>query len=281
MNPKELTVIEHIEELRKRLMICAIFLILALIVGFYLAEPIIRHIQYSEEAKQLTLNAFNVGDPLTVYLEITFIVALVITSPIILYQLWAFITPGLHETERKATLKYIPYAFLLFLAGLAFGYYVLFPNVMSFMMNLSERLDIQQTIGINEYFSFLFKLVVPFGLIFQLPVVMLFLARLGILNPQLMVKFRKYSYFVLFVLAVLLAPPDLISYILISVPLFILYELSIVIARVGYKKYLQAEELRIREEKEAAQRIQVEELLAEQHRQIEKMSRIDKQEFKS
>src|SRR5690606_9204550 len=143
-----------------------------------------------------------------------------------------------------------PYSFLLFIAGLLFSYYILFPNLMKFMMNLSERLNIQQTIGINEYFSFLFKLVIPFGFIFQLPVVMLFLARLGILNPALMVKFRKYSYFVLFVFAVLLSPPDLVSYILFSIPLFVLYEFSIVIARFGYKKFSIAEELRIKEEEE-------------------------------
>lgn len=272
-NPKELTVIEHIEELRKRLFICAAFLMAALIGSFYLAKPIIKYIQHSEEADKLTLNAFNVGDPLSVYLQVTFIVALVITTPVILYQLWAFITPGLHETERKATLKYIPYSFILFIGGLAFGYFILFPNVMNFMMNLSDELDIQQTIGINEYFSFLFKLVVPFGLIFQLPVVTLFLARLGILNPKLMVKFRKYSYFVLFVLAVLVAPPDIISYILVSIPLFILYEISLVIARVGYRKYEAAEAVRIQEEKEQEQKVQVEELLAEQRRQIEEMSK--------
>lgn len=273
MNPKELTVIEHIEELRKRLFICAIFFVLALVGSFYVAEPIIKFIQHTGEKEQhLTLNAFNVGDPLTVYLEVTFIVALIVTSPIILYQLWAFITPGLHETERKATLKYIPYAFLLFIGGLSFGYFILFPNIMNFMMKLSNELEIQQTIGINEYFSFLFKLVVPFGLIFQLPVVTLFLARLGILNPKLMVKFRKYSYFVLFVLAVLLAPPDFISNLLIAIPLFILYEVSIVIARIGYKKYEIAEAVRQQEEKEEAQKQQVEALLAEQRRQIEEMS---------
>lgn len=276
MNPKQLTVIEHIEELRKRLFICAIFFVLALVGSFYLAEPIIKFIQHTgEEEQQLTLNAFNVGDPLTVYLEVTFIVALIVTSPIILYQLWAFITPGLHETERKATLKYIPYAFLLFIGGLAFGYFILFPNVMNFMMKLSNDLAIQQTIGINEYFSFLFKLVVPFGLIFQLPVVTLFLARLGILNPQLMVKVRKYSYFVLFVLAVFLAPPDLISNLLIAIPLFVLYEISIVIARIGYKKYEIAEAKRQQEEKAEEQKQQAEALLAEQRRQIEEMSKLN------
>lgn len=258
MDPKELPIIEHIEELRKRLIICAVFFVIALIAGFYVAEPIIKFIQHdNEELEALTLNAFKVSDPLTVYLEVSFFVALILTSPVILYQLWAFITPGLYESERKATLKYIPYSFVLFLVGLLFSYFILFPNVMNFMMNLSERLDIQQTIGINEYFSFLFKLVIPFGFLFQLPVITLFLSRLGVLNPNLMSKFRKYSYFVLFVIAVLISPPDLISYILMSIPLFVLYEISIAIAKIGYKKYLKAEEQRMQEEKEAEQRQQV------------------------
>lgn len=272
MDPKELPIIEHIEELRKRLIICAVFFVIALIAGFYVAEPIIKFIQHdNEELEALTLNAFKVSDPLTVYLEVSFFVALILTSPVILYQLWAFIAPGLYESERKATLKYIPYSFVLFLVGLLFSYFILFPNVMNFMMNLSERLDIQQTIGINEYFSFLFKLVIPFGFLFQLPVITLFLSRLGVLNPNLMSKFRKYSYFVLFVIAVLISPPDLISYILMSIPLFVLYEISIAIAKIGYKKYLKAEEQRMQEEKEAEQRQQVEGALAEQRRLIEQM----------
>jgi len=272
MDPKELPILEHIEELRKRLIICAVFFVIALVVGFYVAEPIIKFIQLdNEEYKNITLNAFKPGDPLTVYLEVTFFIALIFTSPVILYQLWAFVAPGLYERERKATLKYIPYSFLLFVIGILFSYFILFPNVMKFMMNLSNRLDVHQTIGIREYFSFLFKLVIPFGIIFQLPVCTLFLSRIGILSPELMVKFRKYSYFGLFVIAVLIAPPDLVSYILLSIPLFILYEFSILIAKIGYKKYKVAEEQRMREEKEEEQRMQIEEALAEQRKQIEQM----------
>lgn len=273
MNPKELTVIEHIEELRSRLVVTAFFFVLALVGSFFLTEPIIKFIQESDEAAQFTLNAFAPTDPLAVFLKVLFIVAFVLTSPVLLYQLWSFITPGLLETERKATLKYIPYSFVLFLTGISFAYFVLFPYVMHFMTSLSNSLEIQQTIGIDEFFSFLFTLTLPFGLVFQLPVVTLFLARIGILNPALMVKFRKYSYFILFVLAAILAPPDFISNLIVAVPLFILYEFSIVISKVGYKKYLAAEEQRQREEKEAAEQVQVEALLAEQRRQMEEMNR--------
>ena len=272
MNPQELTVVEHMEELRKRLFFVAIFFVMALFIGFYTAKPIIRYIQRSDLAESFTMNAFSPGDPLTVYLQMTFIVAAVIVSPILLYQLWAFITPGLHETERKATLKYIPYAFILGIGGMAFAYFILFPFIIRFMTDLSNDLNINQTIGINEFFSFLLKLVVPFGLLFQLPVVTLFVSRLGLINPKLMIKFRKYAYFVLIVISVLLAPPDLVSNIIIAIPLFILYELSIVISRIGYRKYEVAEQARKLAEEERERELQVEELLEQQRKQMEEMN---------
>lgn len=272
MNTNELTVLEHIEELRKRLFVTAIFFVITFIIGFYVAKPIIRFIQHSEQAEQFVLNASNPSDPLTVYLSVAFIIGLILVSPVLLFQLWLFISPGLLETERKATVKYIPYAFILFLVGIAFSYFILFPNVMRFMVDLSKDLEIETIVNINDYFSFLFKLVIPFGLIFQLPVLTLFLARLGILNPKLMVKFRKYSYFALFVLAVLLAPPDVISNVLIAIPLFILYEVSIVIAKLGYRKFLIAEKKRMAEEMKKEQDEQVEKLLEQQRKQLEQMN---------
>ncbi|MCH7323955.1 twin-arginine translocase subunit TatC [Solibacillus sp. MA9] len=272
MNPQELTLLEHMEELRKRLFFVAIFFVLALFAGFYTAKPIIRHIQRSDLAASFSMNAFSPADPLTVYLQMTFIIAAVIVSPILLYQLWAFITPGLHDKERKATLKYIPYAFVLGIGGMAFAYFILFPFVMRFMTELSSDLNITQTIGINEFFSFLLKLVVPFGILFQLPVVTLFVARLGIINPKLMIKFRKYAYFVLIVISVLLAPPDFVSNIIIAIPLFILYEVSIVISRIGYRKYEKAEAVRVLQEEERERELQVEELLEQQRKQMEQMN---------
>ena len=146
-----------------------------------------------------------------IYLKVIFFIAIVVISPILMYQMWSFISPGLHEAERRATLSYIPYAFLLLLGGISFAYFVLLPYVIKFMMNLSVDLGITQTIGVNEYFTFLFQLTIPFGIVFQLPVVIVFLARLGLLNPSTLVKVRKYAYFGLFVIAAFITPPDLMS----------------------------------------------------------------------
>lgn len=244
MTEKNLTIIEHIDELRSRLFVIVGFFLAAIVGSFFLAKPLIQFLQVDGEAGNISLNAFNVTDPVMIYLKVILFIAVILISPVLMYQLWSFITPGLHERERQVTLSYIPFAFLLSIGGIAFAYMVLLPYVMRFMMNLSMDLGIVQTIGINEYFNFLFQLTIPFAVIFQLPIVLLFLTRLGIINPTTLVQIRKYAYFGLFVIAAFITPPDLFSHLFVTVPLFILYEISIVISRFGYRKYLKAEQQR-------------------------------------
>ncbi len=245
MKHDEMSVIEHITELRKRLVIVVVFFFLAVIAGFLLSGPIIKYLQHTDEAKSLTLNAFNLTDPLMVYMKFAFIIAFVITSPVILYQLWSFVSPGLYEKERKVTLSYIPISVILFLTGVSFSYFILFPFVIEFMERISNDLDVNQVIGINEYFSFLIQLTLPFGLLFQLPVVIMFLTRLGIVTPMFLSKVRKYSYFILLVIAALITPPELASHLMVSIPLFILYEISIWVSKITYRK---SQKLRFEEE---------------------------------
>ncbi|WJY27194.1 MULTISPECIES: twin-arginine translocase subunit TatC [Sporosarcina] len=266
-----LTIVEHIEEIRKRLITIVVFFAVAVIGGFLLAKPLIKFLKTNGPAADLSLNAFNVIDPIAIYLKVVVFIGIIIILPIIMYQFWAFVSPGLLETERKVTLSYIPFAFVLFLAGISFSYFVLLPYVVKFMFTLSQDLGITQTIGINQYFSFLFQILLPFGFVFQLPVVLLFLSRLGFLNPNVLTKFRKIAYFVLFVIAAFITPPDIVSHLFVTVPLFLLYEVSILIARVGYRKFLKAEKLRQQEEEEAERARLFAEAKAEQQRQIEEV----------
>lgn len=244
MNNEELTVVEHIQELRKKLIIIAFFFVLAIAVSFFLAKPLIQFLQHADEIGTLQLHAFQVTDPMKVYIQVIFILSLVITSPVILYQLWSFVSPGLYEQERKATLRYIPYTFLLCICGIVFSYLILRPYMLKWMMNLAGEMDVEQTIGIYEYFQFLMQITLPFGLIFQLPIIMLFLTRLGVVTPMFLSKIRKYAYFALLCVAALIAPPDIMSHMIVTVPLCILYEISIMISRVGYRKFLKAEQQR-------------------------------------
>ncbi|MFE7065003.1 twin-arginine translocase subunit TatC [Sutcliffiella sp. NPDC057660] len=241
MLDREMSVYDHIGELRKRVIIIASFFFVSAIGGFFLAEPIIVYLQHTNEAEALQMNAFRITDPIKIFMQFSFLIAFIITFPVTLYQIWSFISPGLYERERKVTLSYIPISLFLFLSGLTFSYFILFPFVVKFMSNLADRLDINQVIGINEYFQFLFQLTLPFGILFQMPVIVMFLTRLGIITPAILVKIRKYAYFVLLVIGALITPPEIISHLMVTVPLLILYEISIIISRFGYKKVKLAE----------------------------------------
>ncbi|MGX9136220.1 twin-arginine translocase subunit TatC [Rummeliibacillus sp. JY-2-4R] len=244
MKNNELTIVEHIEELRKRLMIVAVFFVLATIGSFFLAEPLINFLQVSDTAKELQLHSFKITDPVNIYFQVIFILAIVMTSPVILYQLWAFISPGLYAKEQRATLRYIPYIFLLFIIGVLFSYEILVPYMINFMAKMSAELNVEQTIGINEYFQFLVQITLPFGIVFELPIVVLFLTRLGIITPQMLGKVRKYAYFILLVVSDIITPTDIMSLFIVAIPLCILYEISIIISRIGYRKYLKSEQAR-------------------------------------
>jgi sec-independent protein translocase protein TatC len=242
MNDKEMSVYEHLGELRKRLIIVLVFFGVALIGSFFFVEPVILYLQQTDEAKELTMNAFRLTDPIKIYFQFAFVIAFILTAPVLLYQIWAFVSPGLYEKERKVTLSYIPLSIFLFLAGVSFAYFVLFPFVVHFMQNLAERLGIHQVIGINEYFTFLLQLVLPFGIVFQLPVVVMFLTRLGLITPMLLSKIRKYAYLALLILAAVITPPDVLSQVIVMIPLSVLYETSIWISKMAYRKVLLAQQ---------------------------------------
>lgn len=242
MTEQEMSVYDHIGELRKRVIITIVFFLAATIGSFFLVKPIILYLQQADEAKELTMNAFRLTDPIKIYMQFAFIIGCLLSAPVALYQLWAFISPGLYEKERKVTLSYIPISLFLFLGGISFAYFVLFPFVVHFMTGLANDLNIQQVIGINEYFEFLMKITLPFGLLFQLPVIIMFLTRLGIVTPMFLSDIRRYAYFVLLVIAALITPPDIISHMMVTGPLLLLYEVSIIISKSAYRKVLKAEQ---------------------------------------
>ncbi|WP_020006110.1 twin-arginine translocase subunit TatC [Salinicoccus albus] len=238
---------EHLEELRKRLLIVMYFFIAALVVGFFLSKPMIYQMQNAPWAREIQMHAFQVTDPLKIYLMVIIIIGFVIILPVIMYQLWAFISPGLHSNERKLTLSYIPIVFVLMLFGMAFGYFILVPYIIDFTFDLSSDMGIETTIGINQYFGFLLRTVIPFGFIFQMPILVLFLTQLGIITPMFLKKNRKYAYFILLVIAALIAPPDLMTHIMLTIPMIVLYEVSIYISKIGYRRYLKAEQKTVEE----------------------------------
>ncbi|SFE90350.1 twin-arginine translocase subunit TatC [Alteribacillus iranensis] len=247
MAQKDMSMYDHIGELRKRILIVAAYFLAAMIFGLFLSPKLITYLQSIPEAEAFPMNVFKLTDSLKLYMNFSFFIGLILILPVLLYQLWAFIAPGLYEKERKVTLSYIPIATLLFFGGLAFAYFILFPNVINFLSNLSDRLNLTEQYGANDYFGFLFRLTIPFGFLFQLPVIVMFLTRLGLVTPAWLRSIRKYAYFILLIIAGFITPPEIVSHLMVTVPLFLLYEISIIISRFSYKKVLKAEQERMEE----------------------------------
>ncbi|WP_078408398.1 twin-arginine translocase subunit TatC [Priestia abyssalis] len=234
MNVEDLNMkaVEHFEELRKRIIVTLVVFMLFLVLSFICVQDIY---QFFVKDLPFKLAILGPSDVLVVYLMIASVMAIAATIPVAAHQIWLFVKPALTLKERKVTLVYIPALFLLFLLGISFGYFVLFPIVLAFLMSLSS--DMFNTFFTTEkYFRFLLHMTLPFGFLFELPVVIMFLTSLGLINPYRLQKVRKYAYFVLITISVLITPPDFLSDILVIIPLILLYEVSVSLSKFIYRK---------------------------------------------
>lgn len=241
---EQLPVMTHIGELRKRIILCLIVFVLGLVGGLFGAQPLFDYLVAAAPNKQLELNVFSPWDAIGLYMKFAILISLIAAIPFTFYQLWAFVRPALGKDEQRATLRYVPGALLMFAAGLSFGYFVVFPMAYLFTEKLSESMGLVQTYGVAQYFSFMFNIVLPLSLLFELPLLVLFLTRIGILNPRALQKMRRIAWFALIVLGTMITPPDVISDLLVAIPLIALYELSVLLSRMAYRKRLAAKEKR-------------------------------------
>ncbi|MBT2687456.1 twin-arginine translocase subunit TatC [Bacillus sp. ISL-47] len=225
-------VLQHFEELRKRLIIIAVTFIVFLALSFIFVSDIYEWLVKDLDFKLAVLGPSEI---LWVYFMLASVVALAGAIPVAAHQIWLFVSPALTKTERKMTLSYIPALFFLFLTGISFGYFVLLPLVLNFLMALSGEM-FTAFFTTEKYFKFVLHLTLPFGFLFELPVIIMFLTSLGIINPYSLQKIRKYAYFVLIVVAILVTPPDFISDILVTLPLLLLYEASVSLSKLIYNR---------------------------------------------
>lgn len=224
---KDMPVMEHLAELRKRLIIVLVIFIVALIVGFVVSPILLNWFKHQHVARDIDWNVFSFTDGIVIYFKTAFLVSLLVTLPILLYQIWAFVKPALTEQEAKGTLIYVPISFCLFLLGVCFSYFVVFPMTLQFMSAVNHSIGAQETYGLANYFTLMFNIIMPIAVVFELPVIVLFLTKIGLLHPNHLRKSRKVAYFCLLVIGISLTPPDFVSDVLVVIPLLILFEASI------------------------------------------------------
>ncbi len=246
-------VVAHLIELRNRLAVCiGIFLVLFIgsivrpfgegsrsfadIVFLFLQQPLAD--QLTQQGARMIFTALH--EAFFTQIKVAFFAALFISFPVILLQVWRFVAPGLYRNEKNAFLPFLIATPVLFFLGGAMVYYLVIPLAWEFFLSFqisggAHSLAVEVEPRISEYLSLVMRLIFAFGIAFELPVILLLLAKVGIITPRGMAKNRKYAILSAFVAAAILTPPDVISQVLLAIPVILLYEISIIAARIMVK----------------------------------------------
>jgi len=233
----EMSFLDHIEELRWRIIYALIGVIIFTIVAWFFIDPLIEIVllKPARDANASLQNLRPFGQ-LFLYVQVAIIVGIVASLPNIFYQLWQFIAPALKKRERKYILWIVFFSTFCFLAGIAFAYFVMLPLAMKFAAQFGTA-EISNEFAIDEYMSIIISVMLAAGVVFELPMISFFLSKLGILTPQFMRKYRRHAIVIILVLAAFLTPgADPVSQVILAVPLVLLYEISIFISKISLKK---------------------------------------------
>jgi len=228
----------HLEELRKRLVICAIGVGAGFVIAYIFSERLFQLLvaplkAVMPEGDQLIFT--NLPEMFFAYIKVAFIAGIMAAAPLIFYQLWMFIAPGLYRKEKKMAIPFVISSTILFVGGALFGYFVVFPFGFKFFIGFSNDY-VKALPSVKQYFSFSMKLLFAFGAVFELPVIIFFLSKMGVVTPQFLRQKRKYAILLTFALAAILTPPDVITQCMMAGPLIVLYEIGILVSRIAQKK---------------------------------------------
>jgi len=228
----------HLEELRKRLIVCftAVGIGFVLSYGFkeklfqILTRPLISVMQTGDK-----LIFTGLPEAFFTYLKVALLSGMILATPVIFYQFWMFVAPGLYQKEKQHMIPIVFLSTFFFVGGSFFGYFIVFPYGFKFFLGFASEI-IQPLPSMREYLSFASKLLLAFGLVFELPLIITFLARLGMVSVSFLKKNRKYALLLFFAGAAILTPPDVVTQVMMALPLIVLYEISIIGARIFGKK---------------------------------------------
>ena len=233
----KMSFLEHLGELRTRIVWSLIPTIVGLLVAFRFSDKMLLYMRRPLDKVGVQLVALTPTEAFWTSMKISMVAGVVMAMPIILWQVWAFIAPGLHKHERRFALPFVIIGSLLFLIGAVFAQIVVIPFALQFLLNFGKDQGITPMISVSSHVDFIIKFTLAFGLVFELPLALTMLSRIGIVTPQFLSKNRKYAILINFIIAAVLTPtPDVVNQTLMAGPLIILYEVGIISARIFGKR---------------------------------------------
>ena len=244
MTDEKMPLTAHLEELRKRLIVSLIALAIGFGISFYFKEQIFFFLTKPLEPslpEGSALQYISIPEAFLTYLKLSLFSGLFLAMPVILYEIWRFTAPGLYEKEKKYIIPFVFFSMLFFLGGASFCYFVVFPFVFNFFMAFSND-TLRAMPTIREYLSFATRMMLAFGLVFEMPIFFFFLGKVGLISYQTLAKQRRLAVVCVFLGAALLTPPDVVSQVMLAGPLLILLEISIQLVRLTTKKKQEEDE---------------------------------------
>jgi sec-independent protein translocase protein TatC len=237
---KEMPFLDHLEELRWRLLKSIISVFVMMVVCFLFSDQLLEVLRYPGKRVDppVSLQVLKVQTVFIIKLEIALIAGIIFSLPVIFHQLWQFLAPGLVHKEKKYLPVFVFASVICFLIGGAFAYFIIIPYALQFFLSLAP-MDIENNIALDFYIGFLLRLILVFGVVFELPMLSALLSKIGLLTPQFMRKYRKYAIVGSFILGAILTPPDPTTQIFLAVPIILLYEVSIYISHLFNPKETQ------------------------------------------
>jgi len=233
---KEMTFWEHLEELRVRIIVCFISLVVGMIVGFPLSKVGLKILKIPGAEVINKLVFFSPQEGFLIYFRISFLISLILSLPVILYQIWAFISPAIDEKIRRYILNFIFSGTISFVAGIIFVYFVLLPPCLKFLLSFGST-ELEPVISANRYISFVTTLLIAGGVIFQMPVLSFLFTKIGLINWHFLRDKFRYAVLIIFILAALITPTvDVFNLLLLAIPMIILYTISIFVSFIVHPK---------------------------------------------
>jgi len=230
---------DHLDELRARLMVCLYGLLVASVAGYLVRIPVLEFLKAPLFAalppEKQNLYFTGLFESFFNHLQVSVITGLFIGSPFYLYQIWSFVSPGLHRHEKQLAIPFIAAGTIFFFLGAAFAYYLVLPIGFKFFLEFGQPMDVPM-ITVKEYFSVLFRLLLLFGASFELPVILVLLAKLGIVNHGMLSAHRRTAIIAITVVSAIFAPPDVLSMLMMMAPLYVFFEGALVVIRMMEKK---------------------------------------------
>ncbi len=235
---REMTVLEHLQELRFRIIVSTVAILVGLVIAAgWLTWPIMHLLT---DPAEITLNAITPGETFFAYLQVARVTGVALAMPVIVYQILRFVMPALHPNERRYVYAAVPAITIAFLIGLAFGFYLVVPFAVRYLMGFGG--DVVRAVwSVNAYLSFVSTLLFWIGVSFETPIFIFFLAKLGVVNARQLAHYRKFALIGAFVIGAIITPtPDPLNQTIVAVPLYLLYEFGIFLARFATPARVQA-----------------------------------------